>query len=313
MKKIGLLISALLFLVASTFGQTSYNPPTVYVSSGLTVKRTAGTVNNGGKPVSVAADGTGVAVTANMNDCSAPAFAACDIVYVNSAGTVAVTTSISTAASAGNVILAYVTTGATTVSSIVFGWQNGAPWTAGGGGAGNAFSQTVSTAALGTVRALYGQVTADFAGTLTSGNIVGVRGLATIAAGTTAGSGTFIYGTQGKVTLLGVEGGADVTGIIGQLDLSAGTNTSGIISAGWFDLGATATGTFSQTSLLRVTNTTAATIQDVFHVYAKSNTLFSLENNGSAYLDASTGGSTQTGRIAITVNGAARFLHVFSD
>ena len=174
-------------------------------------------------------------------------------------------------------------------------------------------NKTVGTAALSTVRSVVGSITANFAGTLTSGNIVGVRGVATIAAGTTAGSGTFIYGAQGKVILAGTEAGGDVTGVIGQLDLSAGTNTSGIVSAGWFDLGATASGTMNETYLLRVTNTTAATIESFVHMYGKCGAVFSVENNGSACIDATAHGSTADGRLAILVNGATRYLHVFSD
>ena len=149
MKKIGLLIS-LLFLSVLSVAQTSYNPPTVYVSSGLTVKRTAGTVNSGGKPVAVAADTTGAAMTANKNDCSSPSYTSCNIIYSDNTGTVSATTSIATATGSGNVVLAYVTTGASTVTSIVYGWQNGTVFSGASattGGATSVSSITCGTSA----------------------------------------------------------------------------------------------------------------------------------------------------------------------
>jgi len=174
---------------------------------------------------------------------------------------------------------------------------------------------TVSTAALGTVRGILGQATVNYQGTITSGNAVGARGAIVIASGATAGSGAFLYGTQGKVTVSsgGAINGADVSGLVGQLDLSNGGNTSGQVSAVWADLGATASGSMTQTYLIRATNTTNATIQDAIHIYAKATNAFSLENNGSAMIDATSHGSTAAGRIAISVNGAQRYLHVFSD
>lgn len=141
MKKVLSVVLTLLMAMSAlpAFAQANYRPPTVYVSSGLTVKRTAGTVNNGGKPVSVAADTTGTAMTDAKNDCAAPTYTACNIIYSNSTGTVSTTTAIATASASGNVILAYVTTAAGAVTSIVYGWQNGAAFSAGSStGAGSA-------------------------------------------------------------------------------------------------------------------------------------------------------------------------------
>ena len=179
-------------------------------------------------------------------------------------------------------------------------------------------SKTVSTAALGSVRSVHGQSTANFAGTLTSGNLVGVRGVTTIASGTTAGSGSFIYGAQGKVVVAsgGVLDGADVAGVVAQLDLSAGTNTSGLVSALWADLGATATGTMSQTHLLRVTNTTAATINGFATLYGKANYFLTAEANGSTWCSATgTPGAVTgaTGWIKVLVEGQVRYIALASS
>src|SRR5512146_2274517 len=55
----------------------------------------------------------------------------------------------------------------------------------------------VTGTALGTVRAIHGQVTASTTA-IASGNVVGVRGLATLSGTITAG-GAFVYGLQGKL------------------------------------------------------------------------------------------------------------------
>lgn len=150
MKK-AILVLALILATVSAFGQQTYNPPTVFATAGgaSTVSWTAGTVNNGGAVVTVAA-GTSSTLSNTQNNCAAPAYSACEIVYSNSSGTVAVSTNIGTATASGNVILAYVTTSGTGVPLvIVYGWQNGSTFsTIGattGGGTSNAFAFSCGT------------------------------------------------------------------------------------------------------------------------------------------------------------------------
>lgn len=124
------IFSVWIFLMLSAlfcFSQANFNPPIVTGTTGLGVAWTAGTVNNGGHPVSVTA-GTGT-LTASQNSCASAAFSACNFVYVNSSGTVANTTTAATAAAAGNTLLAYVETGTSTITQIVYPWQAGSMWT----------------------------------------------------------------------------------------------------------------------------------------------------------------------------------------
>jgi hypothetical protein len=116
---------AVLLLAVSTFGQQTYNPPTVYAGTGLHILTTAGTVNNGGKPVTIAATAA-TAVSDSETDCSAPAYASCNFIYANSSGTVAATQTLATATASGNVILAYVQTASAKITNIIYGWQSGA-------------------------------------------------------------------------------------------------------------------------------------------------------------------------------------------
>lgn len=148
MKK-ALLVLSIFTLSALVFGQQNYNPPTVYSSNATTgIKWTAGTVNNGGHPVAVAA-GTGT-VTLNKTDCSAPGYAGCNFVYANSSGTVAVTTTPATAFAVGNTVIAYIEAGATTVTQVVSGWQIGTPYSTFPGAAGTSAAAAYSCGATST-------------------------------------------------------------------------------------------------------------------------------------------------------------------
>jgi len=104
--------------------QQDYFFPTVYQNTATSVGWTAGTANNGGHAVTIAA-GT-AAVTLDRQICTAPLFSSCNIVYANSGGTVAVTAAsnaITVAMGPGNVPLAFVETSTTAISRIVFPQQ----------------------------------------------------------------------------------------------------------------------------------------------------------------------------------------------
>lgn len=94
----------------------TYGPATL-----LLVNYTAGKLYLGDTPVSVAAGQ--LTMTASKADCTGPAYTACNIVYANSAGTVASTLAIATAAASGNSILAYVQTSSTAVTEIRYPWE----------------------------------------------------------------------------------------------------------------------------------------------------------------------------------------------
>ena len=99
-------------------------------------------------------------------------------------------------------------------------------------------SRTMASATPGTVRTIYGQIetmagATSATATMTSGNLVGVRGEVDVNEGTITGS--FLYGTQGKGIMNASsvinDGSAYFAGIVGQLDISLGTTTSGHIAA----------------------------------------------------------------------------------
>lgn len=128
MKRLATLLFLISLLSLGAWAQQNYIAPTVYSTNATTgIGWTAGTVNNGGHPVSVAA-GTST-VTLSEASCAPPSYTGCNFVYANSSGTVAVTTSVATAAASGNTLLAYIETGATTITQIVYPWQSGTIWT----------------------------------------------------------------------------------------------------------------------------------------------------------------------------------------
>lgn len=87
----------------------------------LSIKWTAGTLDSGGHAVSVTAGSA--TLTSLQNNCVAPTYPACNILWANSSGTVSVTatsTGIATAAATGNSIMAYIETSSTAITRVVY-------------------------------------------------------------------------------------------------------------------------------------------------------------------------------------------------
>jgi hypothetical protein len=139
-------------------------------------------------------------------------------------------------------------------------------------------SASVNSAAPGTVRGLVGSMT-NTATSMTSGNLVGVRGQVSIVGSATA---AFVYGTQGKVTATGtLASGQFQAGVFGQADFSAATINAAQFAPIWGDYG-TSVGTLTdQTGLygLAMTNTTAAVLAGQVYLYGGAQNLFLLETN----------------------------------
>lgn len=140
-------IAAAWILTGATTNPATWRAPTV--STGATATKiywTAGSINNGGHAVAVAAGNA--SVDASQTSCAAPAFSACDFVYANSVGTVAVTTAIATATASGNTLLALVETSAGSVpTSIVLPPQSGTLWLQAAGPTATGFTALTPSAA----------------------------------------------------------------------------------------------------------------------------------------------------------------------
>jgi hypothetical protein len=180
-------------------------------------------------------------------------------------------------------------------------------------------SYTSTSATPGTNRAILGQNTVGAGLTMTSGNLVGVRGNVTVPSGTTVNGTSYLYGAQGKFTGGGtVVSPANITGLLGQLDVSTGTYTSGVVSAGWFDMGATASASAISTGLgtaqiLRLTNTTAAVIPQAIYIEALSTNMLEVHSTGAGeawHPVACTPGAVTgaTGGLRITIDGVTKWI-----
>ena len=167
---------------------------------------------------------------------------------------------------------------------------------------------TTASATPGTIRALTG-VAHETNATMTSGNVVGVRGEVDMV----GASGGFAYGVQGKVIPTGtLSGSVWAPAVFGQYDLSSATINAGQIAAVWGDMGATG-GTFTDVTGARMfagTNTIASlTLFAMDYRYGKASNLFELDGNAGTYITA--GGATPSGsivKIAISIDGVQYYL-----
>jgi len=190
-------------------------------------------------------------------------------------------------------------------------------------GNGQTVTTTNSSATPGTIRAFRGKFV-ETATTITSGNIVGIRGEVDCV----GASGGFIYGVQGKVIPTGtISGSVWVAGLFGQFDLSHATITTGQLAAVWADYGATATsGTYTGARMYAGTNTTAAILNSQIYLYGGATNLFELDDNnglvGATYFvnagtsSGSAGNSTHCAAqkvITCSFNGSSVYIPVFTQ
>ena len=183
-------------------------------------------------------------------------------------------------------------------------------------------SSNEESATPGTIRSLTGKISTTT--TMTSGNIVGVRGEADVK----SASGGFIYGAQGKVIATGtLSGSLWCAGLFGQFDISAATISGAQLATLWGDYGATATaGTYSGCRGIAMTNTTAAILGAQVYLYGGATNLFDLVDNnglvGATYFVAAgtSGGSAGDAShcaaskvLKITVNATDYWIPLFAS
>jgi hypothetical protein len=180
---------------------------------------------------------------------------------------------------------------------------------------------TQTSATPGTVRTIYGQNIAN--STMTSGNLVGVRG----EVSATAASGGYLYGAQGKLIASGaLSGSVWGAGVFGQLDMSSATINAGQVAPIWGDWGTTS-GTETDMTGARgivMTNTTDAILNAQDYRYGNATYLLELAGAGGTlnyYADAGTsagsaGDATKCAAqkvIKIEINGVAAYIPVFTQ
>lgn len=177
---------------------------------------------------------------------------------------------------------------------------------------GQSIAASTTSATPGTIRALKGLMIST-AATMTSGNIVGLRGEVDYI----SASGGFIYGAQGKIIPTGTLSGSSWNaGLFGQVDISAATINAGQIAPIWGDYGTSSHTLTSTTGMygIAMTNTTAAVLAGQLYLYGGATNLLLLDTNtggvGATYVTSGgSGGLSGTiKKLAISIDGTTYYI-----
>ena len=180
-------------------------------------------------------------------------------------------------------------------------------------------SASLETASQATFRLIDAELTLGYQGTTTvTGSVASVRGNTTIASGTTVGGTSFVYGTQGKLTVVGsLTSTSEVqTALLGQLDLSNCTSQTSPICAIWGDCGATMSSgvTVGSIDIAVLYNTTTKLINSCIRVAADASFFADITDLsfGGAHILTGTTASTAAGGLKIKANGNTRYIQLYS-
>jgi hypothetical protein len=169
---------------------------------------------------------------------------------------------------------------------------------------------TAVSATPGTSRAIYGKYTTFTS--MTSGNLVGTRGEVTMGGNVTGTA--FLYGAQGKI-ITGANtidvGSSYVAGVYGQLDLTGATVTSGYVCGVASDIFGV-TGTVAA-DLFYGQHANSGTINAFLRAYGKATSVFEFDVNGGTQAStAAVSSATGAGYLRIKVDGAVRYINLYS-
>ncbi len=171
---------------------------------------------------------------------------------------------------------------------------------------------TGTAAAASTHRAITGAATTYTS--MTSGNLVGVRG--SITMGGACSSTAYLYGAQGKaITGANTFSGTALAGVYGQIDVSSGTISSGHVAAIQANIYGANSGTIPMEGLY-IEHAGGAVINSLIQMFGKSTYVFDISSNTHTNVSttgtpgAVTGG---TGWIKCYIDGAVRYIPLASS
>lgn len=170
---------------------------------------------------------------------------------------------------------------------------------------------TGASATPGTNRAVYGKYTTFTS--MTSGNLVGVRGEVTLGGNATGTA--FLYGTQGKI-ITGSNtidvGSSYVAAVFGQYDATGATITSGYNCGVASDIFGVSSGT-KAIDMFYGQHADGGTINSYLRAYGKTTTVFEFDTNGGSQAStAAVSSATNAGYLKVIVDGAVRYINLFS-
>ena len=168
-----------------------------------------------------------------------------------------------------------------------------------------------SSATPGTVRSITGRITP--AATVTSGNLVGVRGEINLTPNSSAMSGCPLYGVQGKIIMgAGSLATANMAyaAVFGQLDAGTATITAGKVAGVYADLFGFGTGTYASVNGIRVEHVGGGVINSLIQIEGKSTYVFDISSNTHNQMSTTgTAGATSAkGWLKVKVDGADRYI-----
>lgn len=211
---LAVLVLASGIVFADSTDASAFRAPTIYKGAVATKAYwTAGTINNGGDTLAVAAGSADL--TTNKNDCAAPTFTSCNFVYADNTGAVAVTTTLATAVASGNTLLAMIETGAADAifTNVVLPQQSGTLWNQAAGPITSAVTAFLPAAAGGTdIGSAAKPFGSAFIGAAATNNFE-VTGTATGARTVTLPDASF---TVGQKTVTWAQGGVPANAVNSQ-------------------------------------------------------------------------------------------------
>ena len=169
-----------------------------------------------------------------------------------------------------------------------------------------------------TFRVVDAELEVSAATTSVHGSIVGVRGNVTQDASGTLGSGSFVYGVQGKWTAKGTlsTGSGFTAGLFGQLDFSAVTAVNAsYVSALHLDMGATsALSSSAYINAQTVTNTTQCLMNAVLKVIANATYFMDLaeSNLTGNWITTGASGGSNSKNLVVLVNGSPYKIQLYA-
>jgi hypothetical protein len=175
----------------------------------------------------------------------------------------------------------------------------------------------IATAALGTVRAVVGDITASH-GAIASGTVAGVRGVCTLSGIVSAG-GAYFYGAQGKLIVPGTMNHADarLCAGISQLDGTGGTFTAGQLSGHWIDIVGIVGAAGGQFNGLRITAAAGAKPNALMFAQSDASFLFDLGHpTGDTTSYVAAGGATPGAnikKVKLCIDGVTKYFIVADD
>jgi hypothetical protein len=142
----------------------------------------------------------------------------------------------------------------------------------------------------------------------TTGTAICLAGRATC--GGTVSAGTYIYGTQGKVTVGAFATSGVVAGLYGQLDVTGSTISAGNISPIQSNLYGYTTGTSTILTGLYIEHAGGGVINSGIRIFGKCTYVLDVETNVHNQVSTTgTAGSTAAkGWLKILVDGVARYI-----